>query len=461
MPLIEAALAFAITMLALSLVCSSFVELVHRIFSMRQVGLQYMLGQMFDQVLKKHVIAADVIADANAAATAAAPTAAQTAAVRTIDDARTAFVARMSANRAPMGATRKATPTDPPDDVARKKGWALSLWGGRDLSAMTTAQFMERLGSMDIGAEIKQANADANTAANVAAGAADAVLKDVAQKFEAFGDEAADYFQGRARLLSVLVAIALAFLAHVDAVDLFRTYLRDPNARAKVIEQSQALAAQYKSAQDAADAVKKLVPDASTAQPDVKSQVEKLQKDWRTAIGDTSSVVKQYADLGAPLGWTDGRLDEAKMWPLVWTCTKPDDNVEKRFWTLWQTCRSDEADNAAKDEKGQPQTQKADQEKHYTKYREVWFEVPTVPRIWLYLVLGGLLIGLGSPFWYDVVTGLTNIRGSAGGSTGTAAPPPPAAAVAAPVAAAVAAPEAGKAQPATPVGAFQISSAAQ
>ena len=75
------------------------------------------------------------------------------------------------------------------------------------------------------------------------------MLKDVAQKFEAFGKEASVYFEGRARLLSVIVAMALAFLAHVDAVDLFKTYLRDPNARAKVIEQTEAVTAQYKAAE--------------------------------------------------------------------------------------------------------------------------------------------------------------------------------------------------------------------
>jgi hypothetical protein len=55
MQLIEAALAFAITMLALSLVVSSFVEIIHRIFSMREEGLKHVLRQMFDQVLAKHV----------------------------------------------------------------------------------------------------------------------------------------------------------------------------------------------------------------------------------------------------------------------------------------------------------------------------------------------------------------------------------------------------------------------
>ena len=56
MQLIEAALAFAITMLALSLVVSSFVEIIHRICSMREEGLKHVLRQMFDQVLEKHVV---------------------------------------------------------------------------------------------------------------------------------------------------------------------------------------------------------------------------------------------------------------------------------------------------------------------------------------------------------------------------------------------------------------------
>ena len=59
MQLIEAALAFAITMLALSLVVSSFVEILHRICSMREEGLKHVLRQMFDQVLAEHVESAD------------------------------------------------------------------------------------------------------------------------------------------------------------------------------------------------------------------------------------------------------------------------------------------------------------------------------------------------------------------------------------------------------------------
>ncbi len=426
MQLIEAALAFAITMLALSLVVSSFVEIIHRIFSMREAGLKYVLGQMFDQVLAKY------LAPAFARAVAADPTMAAAArndrVAQLLAAARTAFVERMSANRAPMGVTPKATPTDSAVQVAANRPRAFGLWSGRDLAAMTPAEFMERLGSIDVGQAVAAANAAATTAAQAAgataANAVDVVLKDVAQKFEAFGKEASVYFEGRARLLSVVVAIVLAFAAHVDAVDLFRTYLRDPNARAKVIEQSEAVTARYKAAKEAADAVKTIVPYTNDVKPEVKEQLEKIKQDWTEAIGKADATVKQYADLGVPIGWNEERIARAKMTrPLLWTCKDPNKTEGEGIESLWKDC-------------GKNQWQK-----------EIWFQIPTAPGVVFYLFLGGLLIGLGAPFWYNAVTGLTNIRNAARG-TASADPQTQAAA-------------AGTTQPVTPVDVFKVSVAAR
>jgi len=450
MPLIEAALAFAITMLALSLVVSAFVELIHRIFAMREAGLKYMLEQMFDQVLAKYVVPTELATVNNAGL----PQPQKDTAAKTIREARDAFVARMRANRVPMGVTPKATPTDPAVKGPPVKWWSPRLWGGRDLATMTPAEFMERLGSIDIGARIQTANNTANTTANTAnaanaaaivagtaaADATDAVLKNVAQKFDAFGKEAGVYFEGRARLLSVVVAIGLALLAHVDAIDLFRTYLRDPNARAKVIEQSQAITAQFEASQKAIEAAKKLDPTATPpSSDDVKKQVEALQKDTLAAIANANSTVEQFAGLGVPLGWNDARIKAADMSIWLWTCKDPKTRQSQGLETLRGQCPPDEKDYTGLTGR---------------QFMDVWVEVPKAPNVWFYLFLGGLLIGLGSPFWYDVVTGLTNIRNSAAGKAGAPAQPPPAAVVAP-------APQAVNAQPVTPVGAFKISNAAR
>lgn len=451
MQLIEAALAFAITMLALSLVVSSFVEIIHRVFSMREEGLKHVLRQMFDQVLSKHVVDPALLKarDGNLAE------ADRKAAEAAIIAARNDFVVRMSANRAPMGAAPRATPTTQTGNIDSERGlvdrlksaladpfnalvhfWKSSvhLWNGRDLAAMTPAEFMERLGSMDAGQAIAKANIDAHKAAKAAeeagaaaADAANVVLRDVAQKFEAFGKEASAYFEGRARLLSVVVAMALAFLAHVDAVDLFRTYLRDPNARAKVIEQSEAITAQHKAATEAAVALKVIDPNATLTPDEVKKQIETLKNDWKEAIANANSTVKQYADLGLPLGWTDERVERAKMSQWAWTCRDPNKKEGEGFESLWKDCGKN----------------------HWR--REIWVQVPTSPGSWFYLFLGGLLVGLGAPFWYNAVTSLTNIRNNARGTASADAQ----------TRAAVVAAGAGTIQPVTPVDAFRVSHAAQ
>jgi hypothetical protein len=475
MQLIEAALAFAITMLALSLVVSSFVEIIHRICSMREEGLKHVLRQMFDQVIKKHLTDDKILELVNRSRPEGQPPIA--IAEEALKILRDAFVARMSANRAPMGAAPKAATTNRAEN-AGSDGWkglahpwkslihfwehSVRLWNGRDLAAMTPAEFMERLGGTEVGQTIAKANIDARKAAeeagDTAAEAAHVVLKHVAQKFEAFGKEASVYFEGRARLLSVVVAIALAFLAHVDAIDLFRTYLRDPNARAKVIEQSEAITAQYKAAEKIMETLsrikEKLPAAASPAEEEKKAadakaldeQIEALKKDTLATISNAKASVKQFGELGVPLGWTDERKATAKMLPLVWTCTKLSDKLTERLGTWWQTCRSDEEDKeqAAK-------LRENGQELHYTKYRNAWLQVPTELKVWLYLFLGGLLIGLGAPFWYDAVVGLTNIRNSARGTASADAQ----------THAAVVAAAAGTTQPVTPVDAFRVSHAAQ
>ena len=406
MPLIESALAFAITMLVLSLIVSSLVELIHRAFSMREAGLQSMLGQMFEQVLAKYVL--PTVKTEVEAAVKADPkldAAAQSKMVQEkLAAARDAFVSRMSANRAPMGVTPDATPAHTAEDTKSDPCWRFGLWNGRKLSAMTPKEFMERLGTIDIGVELVKANAEANdlakTAGGLAADAADAVLKDVAQKFEAFGKEAGAYFEGRARLLSVGVAIALAFFAHVDAVDLFRTYLSDPNVRQKTIEQAQTVTAQYKAAEDAAKAVRALAPPTAATPEEVRKQVEQLQKDWQKAIVNVNTTVTQYQDLGVPIGWTKERIKAAEMWPWLWTCTELAAGVQSWLGTLRQDCRPAEGEKS---------------------YQKVWFQVPTVLSVYVFLALGGLLIGLGSPFWYNAVAGLTNIRNVARDVTGAGA----------------------------------------
>src|SRR5947207_15005438 len=95
MQVIASALKFAVIMIVLSLVSSTFVEIIHRIFYMREDGLKYMLGQVFDQVLAKYVRPEEIVK-------VVANPAAKKSVAQTLEATRNSFVERMRANRAPM-----------------------------------------------------------------------------------------------------------------------------------------------------------------------------------------------------------------------------------------------------------------------------------------------------------------------------------------------------------------------
>ena len=113
--------------------------------------------------------------------------------------------------------------------------------------------------------------------------------------------------------------------------------------------------------------------------------------------------------------------------PLVWTCKDPNKTESEGLGSLWKDCSK------------------------WQRKKVIYLQLPFAPDLALYLFLGGLLVGLGAPFWYNAVTGLTNIRNAARGAT-SADVQTRAAAVAA---------GAGTTQPVTPVDAFKVSHAAQ
>lgn len=192
MQIIEAALAFAVTMLVLSIVCSALVETIHRAFGMREAGYRKMLGELFDHVLTPYAQS----------------------------ESKEQFQARMSSFRCPLGVASSVK--EPPKFTSpREKAYesVATLWRGRGLSGQTTAAFMEKLGTSPIGKDLVSKVEDAagtkmGNAEDETKKAVDRTLQDVAQKFEAFGEEASAFFQRRARMLSIIVAIITARRCH-------------------------------------------------------------------------------------------------------------------------------------------------------------------------------------------------------------------------------------------------------
>jgi hypothetical protein len=391
MQIISAALAFAITMLVLSMVVASLVETIHRLLGMRERGLYYLLGRFYDQVIGLY--------EPNQPPRW---------------ESRTEFQDRMSELRAPVGLTASTGSArisyslidwgDQPAAsgatiVQRAENFLAALWRGvsaswrgRGLANLTSIEFMTRLGAHRLSDPIVQAaNPGGGPPPAPLPPEVDIVLQDVAQKFELYSGEAAVSFERRARTLSIAVAVIVAFLLHVNAAEIFRTFLRDPAVAAAVIakqdEVMKAFEAGRKERERQVPAVAANAAELPGLQQAAKD-IEGLKREYEAMVARLKRAESELGGLGVPVGWTDER------W--IGLVGKPDRPL----------CESE----------GKPPREVVGKDTACApgETRRIrgfgW-------GVFFGLLLGGLLVGLGGPFWYDTVSSLTSIRNIARGQT--------------------------------------------
>lgn len=326
-----AALAFAITMLALSTVVTTTVETIHRIVGLREKGFRLMLEHFYDAAIAPHV------------ERALAPSAAH----------RSDFLDTMTANRAPAG------------NVALDSKFLSWIWGGRQVGSLSLEDFMARLGDSRFG------NAVAQIQSVGGATCLDVVLQDLGHKFESFGRDASEYFQARARLVSVLVAFVIGWQCYVNPLVLVSTFLRDPKVTAAVVAAGPAYIEKSKKAEESLNRLPTIEPkphptgsEAAPPQPPKGDGTVAADGELEGAAALHAEAQRQLEDilaLGVPIGWTEARLKAAGF-------------AHTSFWLVYPVSFPG--------------------------------ALPTIA----WLLLGGLLVGLGSPFWRDAVLSLTAFR---------------------------------------------------
>ena len=333
MAMLNAALAFAVTFLILSMSTSVLVETIHRCLGLREKGFRLMIGHFYDRVIGPLVESQGMNAKV----------------------LKETFVDAMTVNRAPAGVKGSV-----PEDALKTKDLSNNspeldgkllgrIWNGRRLDNLSTEDFVSRLGSGEFGGLIDELVKTES-----------GLVNDIAAKFEEFGREATEFFGRRARLLSVLVAMAVAYLCYVNPFALASFYVNPTNAT--VTEQIANMApdelkgfeAQTKALQDSADQLEqaKKIGDEKAIET-AEAQLTAAEAGLQKKIGDLQAN-------GVPIGWTEAQFKSANF---------------GKFLDLIP----------------------------YPLTRNGWVTV-------LWLLFGGLLIGLGGPFWFNLVKSLTNIR---------------------------------------------------
>ena len=315
---LEASLAFAVTMMVFSTMVSVIVESCHRLFRLREDGLRRIVEELFDQTIwPKFSVQLMATADLADGTTSK-------------DQIRKQFAKIMTKS--------KFNPNIKPNAIMPR------VTNAGQLKALTSLEMLERLAETDIGAQIlKIGHRKGQQILSI-------LIKDFISKFEDIGENASDYFARRARLLSVVISIGLAFVIHINAAELFKYYLSNRPARMAMIAQGEVMAKEL----EAQEKRLKALTDGEVV--DQKKNINELSGN----IKELKSTLDTIISTGVPIGWSE----------RPWKKNAPAWNKLEIGWKiaggLW------------------------------------WF---------FSVLLAGLLIGLGGPFWFETFRKLSSLTG--------------------------------------------------
>jgi hypothetical protein len=305
---LTALLAFAVTMLIFAIIVSTFVEMIHRAFGFRKQGMRLMLESLFDRVIKDRVQPAD-----------------------NLDAAK--FASIIMENR--------ALSSEKPEERGLLRRFLHWLVDSSVVTDMPVEVFTQKLADNKV---VKAIDGDINT-----------IITDIGQKFEAFSDEASEYFTRRARVFSVIIAFFVAWGFYVHPYQLAVAYVKNPELAQTVAEKADETHAQYREIAAKLEETLK----AGTASAEDTEQLKDLMKEFNTKIDDSAATTKELADIGVPVGWPENMKScaEVKQGPCFQGYI-PWPGLGNAFW----------------------------------------------------LIVGGLLVGLGAPFWAQAVSNLSALR---------------------------------------------------
>lgn len=299
MPLLDAALAFSLTMLVIATLVSTLVQVIHGLLGIRQSEFRKMLTTFTQTEIQPTI-------DRELSRLSSRFTAETIAEIKTNLNAETAQVA------------------------------ADLIQNHADHLHMSSANLVELLKRTDMGDKLLTQLGDQ----------ADAVFNELAQRYEAVGQKFTASFREYSRRIAAVITLVLALALNLDSINIARQYMSNQAQR-------QAVLAKYNQV---------LVHQEKIPGTDNPEQLQENLAQLKQSITEANTQLDALNTAGFPIGWT--------YFPGSATTTVVPGSRTIGVWMLWS----------------------------------------------FGILLTTVLVGLGTPFWFDVVRGLVQFTRQSGSS---------------------------------------------
>jgi hypothetical protein len=345
--ILQSFLAFAATMLVLATLVTLIIEIIARVFRRRSRIFTHLLRQLFKKELEP-LIESTIKSRLGVDPDSTAPE---------LESQLETFLDEI-----------RKSPLDPVEDknpLTWFGGWL--RWFGADRSEkLSTEEFIRRFARSRVGRELYLRTA----------GRVDNLIDSLCLRYKELSDAMSEYIKNSSSILSMAIGIIIALTINIEAYRLFNFYIQNPDVAEKVADNAAAYADAYEDAQqrlkDALAALDRTRAADSESTAEARQEIEAIKNRLEAVPGDVSALQAE----GIPIGldyfpFCRYRKAIKKEGQDAYPCKDPDPRY--RLMAPRDSARS-----------------------LWPDY--LWWIIK--------VIITGVLIGLGGPFWYDAVRGL-------------------------------------------------------
>lgn len=403
MELLDAALAWALTMGALGTVCTIVLEVFNRAFKVRGKGLRTLVrDHMIEPLLENAACEPLLVGSPKDGKSKEQTKAAYTQKV--VDAITLCWVGSLGKQRSWFWNRSETARTF--ERVSLRHFLLMLTRESKPLLGLLLHGPMEKPGATDTGKL---------GAAHVNYQRARGVLMTAAQVYDDASSASSESFRRSAAMWTVFIGMVLALVANIDAVRVFDEYMENPELAQTIIDESEALEAGSVAAQASLEKTRQLGLELAKLHADIvemetgqastdgiaekraefaKVKAELESREGADAIANTAATavagIKSLKEKGVPIGWGyyPGIFEEPETVAKVRETENATPGVSGALTTVIENISKNVSTDGS--EFG----------------------------AWLFKVLvTGLLIGLGGPFWFDLARRLAMVRRVVSGTT--------------------------------------------
>lgn len=187
----------------------------------------------------------------------------------------------------------QASPLEADDRFAKALSPLISFFAADRSDQLSKEEFLRRLGRSEVGSQLFEKQSQV-----------DQLVERMCLRYDELADASSEYFKTSSGIVSLIIGVALAFAVNLDGYKIISFYIANPDVAEQVSEQADTLLEEQVKASKRLESALETLDDSTAGPVDAKQAAKQDLQEAQAVLAKAREQVGTLAVLDVPVGWS-------------------------------------------------------------------------------------------------------------------------------------------------------------